>query len=286
MQDRREFLQSLVFAISALNSLPAPRVLAQQSGSGNEQFLFGAGVYPDIESAEQTQNLLALLEHAHMNVVRVGESSWGNLETGPGQFDFGWLRTFLDELHRRGISAILGTSTYIPPQWLVASHPETLIVAEPGSGPTHPMSRHCPCLNHPLYREACRRYIQALAAEFHDHPAVIGWQLDNEIEFMDGIVCYNPACEHAWRQWLERTYHTPEEFNRRLDLVDWGMKVESFDDVPQPRYGMESARNNVHEALPALSLAEYHFRRETILDFLAEQAAILRKNGVSAMDSD
>ncbi len=255
--------------------------MAQQTGTGNERFLYGADVYPDIESAEQTQGLLALLEHAHMNVVRVGESSWGNLETAPGQFNFGWLRTFLDELHRRGISAILGTSTFIPPQWLVAAHPETLLVAGPELGPTHPMSRHSPCLNHPLYREACRRYIQALAVEFHNHPAVIGWQLDNEIEFMTQVVCYNPACQHAWRDWLEKTYHTPEEFNRRLELVDWGMKVDSFDDVPQPRYGMEAARSNVHEALPALSLAEYHFRRDTILDFLAEQAAILRKNGVT-----
>jgi len=281
MQNRREFLQSLAVAVPALNGLPALRAMAQQAGSGAEQFLYGADVYPDIASAGETQSILALLDHAHMNVVRVGESSWGNLEIGPGQFNFGWLRTFLDELHRRGISAILGTSTFIPPQWLVAAHPETLLVADPGSGPAHPMTRHCPCLNHPLYREACRRYVQALAAEFHDHPAVIGWQLDNEIEFMVQAVCYNPACEHAWRQWLEKTYHTPEEFNQRLELVDWGMKIKSFDDVPQPRYGMEAARGNVHEALPALSLAEYHFRRDTILDFLAEQAAILRKSGVS-----
>ena len=84
MQNRREFLESLVFAVPALNSLPALRALAQETGSGKERFLFGADVYPDIESAEQTQGLLALLEHSHMNVVRVGESSWGNLETGPG----------------------------------------------------------------------------------------------------------------------------------------------------------------------------------------------------------
>lgn len=281
MQNRREFLQSLAVAVPALNSLTALRAMAQPTGSGNERFLFGASVYPDIATAEETQSLLALLEHAHMNMVRVGESSWGNLETGPGQFNFGWLRTFLDELHRRGISAILGTSTFIPPQWLVAAHPEALLVADPGAGPTHPMSRHSPCLNHPLYREACRRYIQALATEFHDHPAVIGWQVDNEIEGMDGVVCYNPACQHAWRQWLEKTYHTPEEFNQRLELVDWSMRIQSFDEVPQPRYGMEAARLNVHEALPALSLAEYHFRHDTILDFLAEQAAILRKNGVT-----
>lgn len=281
MQNRRAFLQALALAVPALNTMSASQALAQPAMSGQERFLFGADVYPDIAGAEETKHLLALLERAHMNVVRVGESSWGNLETGPGQFNFGWLRAFLDELHRRGIAAILGTSTFIPPQWLAAAHPEILLVADPGAGPAHPMSRHCPCLNHPLYRAACRRYINALGAEFHNHPAVIGWQLDNEIEFMTQTVCYNPACAHTWRQWLERTYHSPQEFNRRLELVDWGMKVESFDEVPQPRYGMEAARNNVHEALPALSLAEYHFRRDTILDFLAEQASILRKSGAA-----
>ncbi|MGB6688897.1 MAG: beta-galactosidase, partial [Terracidiphilus sp.] len=142
-----------------------------------------------------------------------------------------------------------------------------------------PMSRKCPCLNHPLYRAACKRYIQALAHEFHDHPAVIGWQLDNEIEFVDQIICYNPACEHAWREWLEQTFHTPEEFNEKLDLVDWGMKIQSFDEVPQPRRGVEGGQANVREQLPALSLAEFHFRRDTILGFLAEQASLIRAAG-------
>jgi Beta-galactosidase len=66
-----------------------------------------------------------------------------------------------------------------------AVHPEMLVVLEPGADPSDLMSRNCPCLNHRLYRAACRRYIQALAGKFHDHPAVIGWQLDNEIEFLD-----------------------------------------------------------------------------------------------------
>jgi beta-galactosidase GanA len=37
-------------------------------------------------------------------------------------------------MQRHGISAILGTSTYIPPQWLAAVHPEMLVVLEPGAG--------------------------------------------------------------------------------------------------------------------------------------------------------
>jgi beta-galactosidase len=278
MSTRRDFLKALAFAVPSRTCLSAFSAFAQDGSPARQHFLFGASVYPDIDGAGQSEAILDLLQRAHMNIARVGESSWGNLELAPGQFNFGWLRDFLDQMHRRGIAAILGTSTYIPPQWLAATHPEMLVVLEPGSGPSDPMSRKSPCLNHPLYRAACRRYIQALAGEFHDHPAVIGWQLDNEIEFVDQIICYNPACEHAWRQWLEQTFHTPQEFNEKLDLVDWGMKIQSFDEVPQPRRGVEE-RSDVHLALPALSLAELHFRRDTILTFLAEQASIIRSAG-------
>ena len=278
MRTRRSFLKTVALAAPAWNCLSGMQGWAADSPAAAERFLFGASVYPDIDGAGQSKAILDLLERAHMTVARVGESSWGNLELAPGQYNFGWLRDFLDQMHRRGISAILGTSTYIPPQWLAAEHPEILVVLEPGSGPSDPMSRKSPCLSHPMYRAACRRYIQALAGEFHDHPAVIGWQLDNEIEFVDQIVCYNPACEHAWRQWLEQIYHTPEEFNEKLALGDWGMKIQSFDEVPQPRPGVED-RSNVRTALPALSLAAFHFRRDVILGFLAEQASLIRDAG-------
>jgi beta-galactosidase len=231
--------------------------------------------------------MLDEFRRAHMNLVRVAESSWGNLETAPGKFNFGWLHTFLDDLHRREMKAILGTSTYVPPQWLVGAHPEITVQLLPGMF-SDPMSRKSPCLNHPQYRDACRRYISAIGNEFKDHPAVIGWQLDNEIEFMVSVICYNPACDRAWRQWLQTTYHTTDEFNRRLDLVSWGMKITSFDEVPQPRPGVESSgqirlagSKEARQSLPAVSLANFHFERDVILNFLAEQGSILRAAGVT-----
>src|SRR6185436_10436634 len=122
------------------------------------------------------------------------------------------------------------------------------------------------------------------------HPAVIAWQLDNETELKVSLICYNPACEHAWRAWLEKNYHTPEEFNERLHLVSWGMKIDSFDDVPQPRQGVESTTDlhlpgntAVRQQLPALGLANYHFVRDVILDFFAEQAGTLREAGVAQL---
>lgn len=250
-----------------------PSLLAEESKPA--QFLFGASVYPELQTREEWNKMLDEFQKAGMNVVRVGESSWGNLETARGQYNFGWLRSFLDDLGRRDMKAVLGTASYIPPQWLAAGNPEILIQLHPGvSG--HPMARHAACLNHPHYREALREYILAVGREFKEHPAVMGWQLGNEMEGLINVLDYNPACERAWREWLKKTYHTPEEFNRRLDLASWGMKVRSLDEIPQPGEGVEEGGKQ----LAALTLAHRHFRRDVLLNFLIEQTRTLREAGV------
>src|SRR6185437_2804663 len=262
---RLESLRPLILLLAAPLSFAAPK-------PAPAQFLYGASVYPELQTRAEWNHMLDLFEKAHFKVVRVGESSWGNLETAPGQYNFGWLKDFLDELNRRGMKAILGTSSYIAPQWLAAKHPEILVETQPGLR-VHSMSRKAACLNHPLYRQAVHNYVLALGRAFKDHPAVIGWQLDNEIEFLVDKVCYNPACDRAWHAWLHKTYHTPEEFNRRLDLVSWGMRYASLDDVAQPTVTLDNG-------LPALKLAHLHFQRDTILEFFREQAATLREAGV------
>ena len=62
------------------------------------EFLYGATVYPEFLTPDQRTRMLNEFQRAHFNVVRVGESSWGSLETAPGVYNFGWLREFLDEL--------------------------------------------------------------------------------------------------------------------------------------------------------------------------------------------
>src|SRR5215831_1140234 len=286
-QNRREFLQGVLGAqlsYSVRTMTPSSKTAAVTNLS---QFLFGASTYPDLQTREEWNKMLDEFQHAHMNVVRVAESSWGNLEVAPGEFDFVWLRDYLDDLAARKMKAILGTSSFIPPLWLTGEHPETLVQLQPGWR-GHPMSRKAACLSHPLYREACRRYIAALGKQFRDHPAVIGWQLDNEIEFMVNKICYNPACESAWQDWLKKTYKTPEELNQRLDLVSWAMKVRAFHEIPQPTETIEDIEEIPRAAwstegrrhLPALSLAHYHFRRDLILNFLADQTETLREAGV------
>ena len=239
------------------------------------EFHYGASVYPELQTRDERNAMLDQFERAQMNCVRVSESSWGNIETASGRYDFAWLHPFLDDLEKRKMRAILGTGSYVPPQWLMAANPEILVQLHPGVK-AHPMARHAPCLNHPLYRSALRQYILALGKEFKDHPTVVGWQMGNEEEGSLERLCYNPACERAWKDWLKKTYHAPEEFNRRLDLVSWGMRVDSLEAVPQPGEGVEESG----AALAALTLAHRHFRRDVLLDFFLMQAAALRDAGV------
>lgn len=252
-----------VLGLATVGAQPAPV----------SRFLFGVTAYPDLLTWEQSKQMLDEFEKAHFNVIRVGESSWGNLEPAPGKYTFGWLRDFLDELERRHMKAILGTCSYNPPPWLVAKHPDMLVELQPGVR-VHPLGRKAASLTHPLYREAVRRYVRALATAFKDHPAVIGWQLDNEIDIMMDVIDYSPVNERSWRDWLQKTFESTDQFNRRLFLASWGQKIDSFDEVPQPRQTGER-----HE-LPALSLANYHFRRDVMIEFFREQTKILREAGV------
>jgi beta-galactosidase GanA len=121
-----------------------------------------------------------------------------------------------------------------------------------------------------------RKYIVAFGKEFKDHPVVVGWQLGNEEEGSVKRICYNPACQAAWGAWLKKTYRTAEEFNQRLDLVSWGMRVSSLDEVPQPGEGVEESGAQI----AALTLAHRHFRRDVLLSFFLMQAQALRESGV------
>src|SRR5580692_9306352 len=64
MQTRRDFLKALALAAPAGNCASKLYGLAQQVSPASERFLFGADVYPDIQSAELNKSMLDLLHRA------------------------------------------------------------------------------------------------------------------------------------------------------------------------------------------------------------------------------
>jgi beta-galactosidase len=242
-----------------------------------DTFLFGASVYPENQTRDEWLRMLDHFERAAFTAVRLGESAWGHLEPERGRYQFDWVARALDDLHERGLRAILGTSTYIAPLWLLSQHPDALLQLEPGVS-VHPMYRKAASLTHPAYREACRELISAYGRAFRGHPAVIGWQLDNEIDAASMLrPDYNPSAEQAWTAWLAHRFGSVEAMNEGLGFRYWGWTAPSFEAVPQPRYTSTEGRSN----LPALTYANMRFRRDVIAGFLKEQAGILREAGVT-----
>ena len=64
-----------------------------------------------------------LMQTAGINVVRMGEFTWGLCEPEDGKYDFGWLKRVMDLLGKAGIKVVLATPTAAPPIWLSQKHP-------------------------------------------------------------------------------------------------------------------------------------------------------------------
>src|SRR5690348_16759375 len=96
-----------------------------------EQWIFPyAGTAEEPESRWQKD--VELMQAAGINVVRMGEFTWGLCEPEEGKFDFGWMTRLMDLFQHAGIQVILGTPTAAPPLWLSKKHPEILPVDEHG----------------------------------------------------------------------------------------------------------------------------------------------------------
>jgi len=227
-----------------------------------ETILYGASYYWEYMPYERLEKDVELMEKAGINFIRVGESSWGLLEPSDGVFDFGWLRRVLDRVHEAGIKVILGTPTYSIPAWLYKKHPE--IQVKPLNQPRYTYGlRQMSDMTHPVYRKYAERIIRRLVAEFRDHPAVIGYQLDNETHPSGTADAHVQA---AFREYLRGKFTTPENLNKAWGLNYWGQRINSFDELP-PRDGILN---------PGAKLEWERFEQKIATDFLGWQAEIVR----------
>jgi len=270
---------SLIFLLIAL----ATNALAQQpqpfAPDKMETVLYGVAYYPEYMPHDRLDQDIELMRKAGITVVRVGESTWSSWEPREGDFQFAWMQRVLDRLQQAGIKAILGTPTYSIPTWLYKQHPEIVVthngVAPPLSDPYSPS--YPPALTpgfygprqnydflNPYFRQAAEGVIRQIISHFKDHPAVIGYQIDNET-FPTGIPTrYMNA---AFLDRLKQKYKTPAAINSTWGLVYWGQLVDTWESLP-PRDGILN---------PGYKLEWENFQHDVITDYLAWQAKIVNE---------
>ncbi|WP_151477394.1 beta-galactosidase [Streptomyces albicerus] len=233
--------------------------------------LFGAAYYHEYTPAydlqspphEQLKTDLDLMADAHFTVIRVGESVWSTWEPENGRFDLDWLQPVLDSAHERGISVILGTPTYAVPPWLARQYPE--ITGEHATGQRLGWgARQEADFTHPAFRFHAERVIRKMAARYADHPAVIGWQVDNE----PGLhLFHNHGVFQRFVDHLREKYGDIETLNREWGLVYWSHRLSTWADLWRPD----------GNAQPQYDVAWREFQARQVTEFIGWQADIVRE---------
>ncbi len=225
--------------------------------------LFGAAYYAEYHRDDRTTTDLDLMKDAGFTVIRVGESVWSTWEPRDGEFDLEWLLPVLDGAHERGISVILGTPTYAVPPWLQQAHPE--IAAETRTG--HPLpwgSRQEVDYSHPAFRFHAERVIRAVIARYADHPAVIGYQVDNEPGM---LLFHNHGVFQGFIRHLKATYGDVESLNREWGLTYWSHRLADWSELWTPD----------GNSLPQYDLAWRRYQSLLTTEFIAWQTDIVRE---------
>lgn len=255
-------------------SVNVKKACLSESGATGRMW-YGAIYYPEHWPEERWAIDAGMMRDAGFNVVRLAEFAWVRLQPEPGAFVADWLDRAIDTLADAGISVLLGTPTAGPPAWLTcadSTEDDCRQQYEDGAR-WEPGGRSMCCLNHPRFIEATAGIVRAMGERYARHPAVMGWQLDNEIG-MYGNRCHCPRCVAAFRDYLRGRYDDIAVLNRRLGMIFGGAEFNDFNQIPLPRL-----RQDLHN--PGLLLESFRFFADSEARYLNRQAEILRACGVT-----
>ncbi len=234
----------------------------------HDTFLYGVVYYPEQWPEAHWDADLARIAQTGMNVVRMGEGAWSVWEPEEGRYDFDLFDRALALCEKHGIKAIMGTPTYVPPAWLTEKYPEVLRVSYDGALLRHGSRRHYNYTS-PLYQGKSRAVTRALAEHYREHPAVIGWQTDNELNcHLD--VSFAASDHEAFRVWCRERHGTLEKLNHAWGTAFWSQTYHAWEEIWLPR-------PTVTYQNPGLLLDFYRFTSDATIRFAVMQYRILKE---------
>jgi beta-galactosidase len=227
-----------------------------------DRVLYGVAYYDEYMPYDRLDQDVRMMKDAGITVVRIGESTWSTMEPRDGVFDFSHIDRVLAAMHRASIGVIVGTPTYAVPAWLVRKYPDVLAVTP--RGPNQYGPRQNMDITNPHFRLHAERVVRAMVAHVKDHPAVIGYQVDNETKHYQTA---GPAVQALFVRYMQDTFKTLDAVNRAFGLDYWSNRINSWEEFPSTVGSINASLN-----------AEFaRFQRKQVTDYLAWQAAIVRE---------
>ncbi|MDF2614666.1 MAG: beta-galactosidase [Clostridia bacterium] len=227
-----------------------------------KKLLYGVAYYDEYMPYDRLHKDIEMMKDAGINVVRIAESTWSTVEPQNGVFNFKHIDRVLEAMYKAGISVIVGTPTYAVPTWMVKEHPGVLAVTSAGQNKYG--TRQNMDITSPTYLFYAERVIRQIMDHVKDHPAVIGYQADNETKHYNTS---GPNVQLLFIKYLKDKFENLERLNKAFGLDYWSNRVNSWEDFP-----------NVDGTINSSLSSEFaKFQRKLVTNFLAWQVAIINE---------
>ena len=177
-----------------------------------DKITLGTCYYPEHWPEEMWEEDLQRMLENGIEVIRIAEFAWSKIEPREGEFTYGFFDRFLEKAEKAGMKVIFCTPSATPPAWLTNKYPEVLNANMDGVLYRHGCRRHYN-YNSPKYQELVTRIVEKSAAHYAPHPAIIGWQIDNELN-CEKNEFYSESDTIAFRVFLKKKYHTMRSMKR------------------------------------------------------------------------
>jgi len=273
MKITMKFTTTILICLALATSAVAQNFSAERISNslGSGEMPIGVYYYPEHWPENQWERDLTLMAELGFQFTHFAEFAWASMEPEKGTFTFEWLDRVVDIAHEKGLKVIMCTPTPTPPAWLTQKHPEILSVNADFIRQEHG-SRLQAIYDHPTYLHYASIIIEKMADRYGNHPAVAGWQLDNEPHF-GPTVDYSEFAEKQFPVWLRQKYNTIDSLNQAWGTSFWSQSYNHFDQIVLPNPNRAAQGVNPHHML------DYQrFMMNRLAYALRFQADLLREN--------
>jgi beta-galactosidase len=253
-----------------------------------DKILLGTCYYPEHWEKSLWKEDLLRMKANGIVAVRIAEFAWNKFESTEGCYNFDFFDDFLEAAGEADMAVIFCTPTATPPAWLTNQYPEVLNARKDGVLLRHGARRHYN-YNSPVYRRFTARIVEKLAEHYGRHPAIIGWQIDNELN-CETDEFYSESDTVAFREFLKNKYGTLDMLNDAWGTVFWNQTYTAWAEVYVPRPTISDSVNP-HQVLDYIrfvsaSACGYAKLQSAILRVFIKAGDFITTNGMfSSMDN-
>jgi beta-galactosidase len=227
-----------------------------------DKLLFGVAYYDEYMPYDRLDKDVQMMQDAHINVVRIAESTWSTVEPQDGVFDFTHIDRVLNAMHKAGISVIIGTPTYAIPTWLARKYPDILAITP--EGPNKYGARQNMDISNPNFRKHAETVIRKIMEHVKTHPAIIGYQVDNETKSYNSE---GPEVQKLFVKYMQEKFKSLDTINKAFGLDYWSNRINNWDDFP----------STIGTINASLGSEFSKFQRKLVTDYLAWQVSIVKE---------